>query len=346
MVIDVAPFVYERRVYWSVLLSDLSDDLVLNNVDLDGRVRPDIANSPLPTPAVTPSQTASGWMTRQGAAATKRPRSKPELADLFVHCIPSSWRWFGCKMLQNVITAALNACKAALSLSDLRGEDAPLVWTAEGFTRMTGWARNEVIGRNCRFLQSDASDLSATHEMRRAVAARHHTRVYIWNEDVAGEGFWSIVSISPGRGDDDQQHAASSSEGDTQARYMMGVQHRMTKSEMRFVFERVIAYRTAFWERAPKGAAPTASLTDSDVVLSTPPPIAAPPAAAAPAIEDGSLAVEPPPADLKAALSKWRKDFTQINGRKPTAAEVSAMVTSLLASDEEQEEAEGVVAIE
>ena len=40
--------------------------------------------------------------------------------------------------------------------------------------------------------------------MRRAIASRVHTRVYIWNEDVAGEGFWSIVSIAPGGKHDEQ----------------------------------------------------------------------------------------------------------------------------------------------
>ena len=117
---------------------------------------------------------------------------------------------------------------------------------------------------------------------------------------------------------------------------MMGVQHRMTKSEMRFVFEKVIAYRTAFWERSPRGA-PPASPSDSGVIISTP-PIAEPLVAPPPTAEGG---VEPPPADLKASLFKWRKGFAQLNGRKPTAAEAMAMVTSLIAnvvaSDEEQE---------
>ena len=176
-----------------------------------------------------------------------QPSKKVELADLFVHCVPSSWRWFGCRMLQKVITAALHASNVAFSVSDLRGEDAPLVWISEGFVRVNGFARDEAIGRNCRFLQSDSSDFGAVHEMRRAVLAGQHTRVYLWNMPLEGSGFWSIISLTPGRGDDVASGTAS--DDDPRARYMMGVQYRLTKAQMRFVFDRVLAYRHSCWEK-------------------------------------------------------------------------------------------------
>lgn len=37
------------------------------------------------------------------------------------------------------------------------GEDAPLVWITEGFSRINGWSRTEALGRNCRFLQTEAT---------------------------------------------------------------------------------------------------------------------------------------------------------------------------------------------
>lgn len=351
LVIDVAPFVYERRLYWSVLLSDLSDDLELSNVDLDGRVRPSVADaisdaaSSSTASRAAPAGAASGWAHHRpqgGAIPThallssraniakraNRPGPKVELADIFVHCLPSSWCWFGCKMLQSVINTALHACNAALSLSDLKGEDAPLVWIAEGFTRLHGWSRNEVIGRNCRFLQNDASDPAAVHAMRRAISARMHTRVYIWNEDVAGDGFWSIVSISPGGKHDEQMPksaaqpdggAPGSPSGDVQSRYMMGVQHRLTKSEMRFIFDRVIAFRSAYWQRPSAVAISGEQLSSADVQWPS------------------SAAQPPAPDQFKATLFKWRSDFVHLNGRGPTAEEATAMVAGIIATLQDEE---------
>ena len=379
--IDAAPFVHERRLYWSILLSDLSDDLVLNNVDTNGRRPPGAFPDSMASGATTagfsgdsllhnspplkkePSPPPKGpngigllpqLMKRR---VTTSKKGKQELADQFVHCVPSSWRWFNCKMLQEVIAAALHAFNnAALSLSDLRGEDAPLVWIAEGFARLNGWSRIEAIGRNCRFLQSDASSPDSIYEMRRAIAARVHTRVYLWNEAIDGEGFWTILSLVPGRGDPSLADNSSNSstpaviheEGSTgsappiaattnaaEVRYMMGVQHRLTKQDMRFVFEKVLSYRTAHWELP----SPKTSNFNSPLMSPFPPPPQGgplpPPQLHAPIPQSplAPSAAAPPPAspvpatgDMTAALGAWEREHVRVHGRKPTAQEVSAMV--------------------
>ena len=42
-------------------------------------------------------------------------------------------------------------------VSDARGKDCPIVYASDGFYKLTGYAPHEVIGRNCRFLQGDAT---------------------------------------------------------------------------------------------------------------------------------------------------------------------------------------------
>lgn len=46
---------------------------------------------------------------------------------------------------------------------------------------MTGYAENEVLGRNCRFLQGDDRDQAAAAELRRGVAAAQSVRVTLRN---------------------------------------------------------------------------------------------------------------------------------------------------------------------
>jgi len=149
-------------------------------------------------------------------------------------------------MLQTVLNAAVQASNAGLSLSDLAGEDAPLVWITAGFMRLNGWARVEAIGRNCRFLQTDATDVAAVYEMRRAIEARVHTRVHLWNEDKSGHGSWALISLVPGRDDASASMGSSQCEAPVErARYVMGVQHSVSAAQMRFIFEHVMAYRQA-----------------------------------------------------------------------------------------------------
>lgn len=244
-VLDLAPFVFERRHYFSVFLSDVSDDLVLHNVDFEGRKPPVDLVSHDSDPAADANSRRSG------------PQPRTELADRFINCVPRSWRWFGGKSFLTALTTALHASQVGISISDMRGEDAPLVWISEGFYRLNGFTRVQAIGRNCRFLQSDASDFGAVYEMRRVMNKRIHTRVYLWNEALGGEGFWTLLTLRPGSHDaiDEQPRGSTlgtdsaASDHDARARYMAGVQYRLSKVEMRFIFERTMAYRMAHWVR-------------------------------------------------------------------------------------------------
>jgi len=238
-------------------------------------------------------------------------------------------------MLQKVLTAALHAANVAFSLSDLRGEDAPLVWISEGFSRINEWSRSDAIGRNCRFLQSDASDFGTIRDMSRAVSAREHCRVYLWNQPLKGNGFWSIISLSPGRGND-------ATEGDMLADYMMGVQFNLSKENMRFVFDRVLAYRLAFWEDKEATAPPISPLLPPlPCHAPLPSPAAAPAHALPPPPAPVTSPAPPPPiaidglggvGEVKAALAVWELEFTQQHSRRPSPEEVTSMVLEAYAS--------------
>ncbi|CAE7585813.1 pfyP, partial [Symbiodinium pilosum] len=45
-----------------------------------------------------------------------------------------------------------------LAVADPSGEDYPLVWISQGFEEQTGYQREWVLGRNCRFLQPKDSE--------------------------------------------------------------------------------------------------------------------------------------------------------------------------------------------
>ena len=66
------------------------------------------------------------------------------------------------------------------------------------FTRLTGYAAAEVVGRNCRFLQGDATDRAADHAgSRAALRERVPITEVLLNYRRDGTAFWNQVSISP-----------------------------------------------------------------------------------------------------------------------------------------------------
>ena len=136
------------------------------------------------------------------------------LLNAFHERVPRSWTWFGCKQFKAVLTKAVNALDAALSLSDLAAEDSPLTWLSDGFTRLNGYARDVAIGHNCRFLQCDSTDPSAVRCLRTACEQGSRTRVALWNEGRTPGGFWSLISLHPAVGSDEERlHGVASRVG-------------------------------------------------------------------------------------------------------------------------------------
>ena len=62
---------------------------------------------------------------------------------------------------------------------------------------MTGYRRDEVLDRNCRFLQGPDTDRGAVRELARAIAARENVATEIVNYRKDGTPFWNALFVSP-----------------------------------------------------------------------------------------------------------------------------------------------------
>lgn len=94
---------------------------------------------------------------------------------------------------------ALDVAAEGITIADARRPDRPLIYANQGFERITGYRVDEVVGRNCRFLQCDASDASAVAEIRAALAESRPCLVEILNQRKDGTPFWNRLSITPVR---------------------------------------------------------------------------------------------------------------------------------------------------
>jgi PAS domain S-box-containing protein len=74
--------------------------------------------------------------------------------------------------------------------------DNPLIFANEGFERLTGYARQDVIGRNCRFLQGPDTDAHALNQIRQAIRDEQSCTVELLNYRKDGTPFWNRLSIT------------------------------------------------------------------------------------------------------------------------------------------------------
>jgi len=85
----------------------------------------------------------------------------------------------------------------SVSLADARRPDCPLIYVNKGFERLTGYTREEVVGRNCRLLQGPDTDPVAVGRMRTAISAGEPVILDLLNYRKDGEKFWNRVSLKP-----------------------------------------------------------------------------------------------------------------------------------------------------
>ena len=96
-----------------------------------------------------------------------------------------------------VLAQILDACVTGITLSDPDQPDNPIVFANEAFERVTGYPRDEIIGRNCRFLHGEDRDQPGLDDIRRAIADRRETIVTLRNYRRNGELFWNRFTLKP-----------------------------------------------------------------------------------------------------------------------------------------------------
>ena len=97
----------------------------------------------------------------------------------------------------DVFFAAIQMTRMPMIISDPRQPDNPIAFANNAFLDLTGYEEDEVVGRNCRFLQGPQTDRETVRELRDAVAAKRALAVEILNYRRDGSPFWNAVFMGP-----------------------------------------------------------------------------------------------------------------------------------------------------
>jgi len=92
---------------------------------------------------------------------------------------------------------AMDEAPVGITIADPSQPDNPLIYVNDGFCELTGYERDEVLGRNCRFLQGEATRDEPVAQMRTAIDAEEPVAVELRNYRKDGSMFWSRVTITP-----------------------------------------------------------------------------------------------------------------------------------------------------
>ena len=134
---------------------------------------------------------------------------------------------------------AINEAPVGITISDPDLEDNPLVYVNDAYREMTGYSFDEVVGRNCRFLQGEDSSEEAIAEMAAAIDEDYPVTVELKNYRKDGTQFWNEVTIAPVRDDEGTVTHYVGFQNDVTARKRAELELERRTAELEYILDRV-----------------------------------------------------------------------------------------------------------
>jgi len=100
-------------------------------------------------------------------------------------------------LIPQVLTAILDHCVNGVTLSDPDQDDNPIVYANKAFENLTGYSPEEIIGRNCRFLQGKDKGQPELARLREGIKKCEAVTVTLRNYKKDGTLFHNYLAITP-----------------------------------------------------------------------------------------------------------------------------------------------------
>ncbi|KMS51686.1 PAS sensor protein [Novosphingobium barchaimii LL02] len=137
--------------------------------------------------------------------------------------------------------AAVRATRMPMVITDPAQQDNPIVFCNEAFQELTGYTRDEIVGRNCRFLQGPETDASSVARVRDAIAQGNDIDVDLLNYRKDGSTFWNALYLSPVRDKNGVIRFFFASQMDVSER----IEAQQIINDQKLLVEREVGRRTA-----------------------------------------------------------------------------------------------------
>ncbi|TNE45704.1 MAG: PAS domain-containing protein [Deltaproteobacteria bacterium] len=97
----------------------------------------------------------------------------------------------------DILSEALANTTEGITIADCNQPDMPIIYVNRAFSEITGYAREEVLGRNCRFLQGPKTDPEAVRRIQTIIQQGKRGTVELLNYTKAGCLFWNRLALVP-----------------------------------------------------------------------------------------------------------------------------------------------------
>nr|AML79300.1 putative LOV domain-containing protein [Ximenia americana] len=84
-------------------------------------------------------------------------------------------------------------------ITDPRLPDNPIIFASDSFLELTEYTREEILGKNCRFLQGPETDQGTVSMIRDAIREQRDITVQLINYTKSGKKFWNLFHLQPMR---------------------------------------------------------------------------------------------------------------------------------------------------
>jgi PAS domain S-box-containing protein len=94
-------------------------------------------------------------------------------------------------------TKALESASNGIIITDATKPDNPIIYFNSAFEKLTGYSKDEILNKNCRFLQGNDKAQKALDKLRKAIKSNDSCLVRLRNYKKDGTLFWNDLYITP-----------------------------------------------------------------------------------------------------------------------------------------------------
>ncbi|MGQ7245852.1 PAS domain-containing protein [Halomonas sp. V046] len=91
----------------------------------------------------------------------------------------------------------VDASEDGIVVAEKEGDEHILIYVNQGFERLTGYSADEILYRDCRFLQNDDTDQPELDRVRQALKEQRSCQEILRNYKKDGTLFYNELSLTP-----------------------------------------------------------------------------------------------------------------------------------------------------
>uniref|UniRef100_A0A126X2Y3 non-specific serine/threonine protein kinase n=1 Tax=Goodyera pubescens TaxID=78780 RepID=A0A126X2Y3_GOOPU len=141
---------------------------------------------------------------RRKQSLAEKPEIKIEPEILMTRDVQRTESWDRMEREKDIrqaidLATTLERIEKNFVITDPRLPDNPIIFASDSFLDLTEYSREEILGRNCRFLQGPETDKATVSKIRDAIREQRETTVQLINYTKNGKKFWNIFHLQPMR---------------------------------------------------------------------------------------------------------------------------------------------------